>query len=442
MRDLKEILTSLIQLRCVNDPDRGVRPSEECVNGFKRILGENNFRYREIVSNGFHSFMSIRGSGKPIIMLMAHYDVVPPGPSWTKKPFEPIEENGRLYGRGALDDLSNIAVMLRVSQEIDEILREVRGTVIICFTGDEEIGGSNGALVIRELLLREGLRPDYLINGDGGGLVIINRRRNAFRLSVKIKPRILRVRGREINRRYELQSMYRHSAYFLSGADIHPLIRLARDIESENLLLSGLRGSFVKSNVLPEYVEADMVVEDGSGEEVSVDINLTRLVLSLIPLTRLLIEPDFPSVYGVTATPNVYKFDGVYHQIDIDIRAPLGLSGRVKLDKYVSIILKEYLPEALYEIHGGNGYLDTPRDSILVKRALEILERLRLKPVVAEKAGASDSRYFSPLGIQSIDIGPIGGGAHGPDEYVELWSLNVLERFYIEIIKTLLGEKS
>ncbi|MEM0043684.1 MAG: M20/M25/M40 family metallo-hydrolase [Sulfolobales archaeon] len=438
MRGIKDILKDLIKLKCINDPETGLKPSKECVEGFREILHENNFDYEEIVSNGFHSFLLVRRRGNPVIMLMAHYDVVPPGPSWSRDPFEPVEESGRLYGRGSIDDLSNVAAMIRIGGRIDDLIDGSSGSVIICLTGDEEIGGSNGALVVRDKLIREGLKPDYLINGDGGGLAVINKRRSSFRIIIRVRSLRTKIRGRKFLARYELRSMYRHSAYFLPGADVHPLIALARDIDSRGFYISSLRGSFVKSNILPEYVEIEAVSEEGS-EEIEVDINLTKLLLSLIPLTRGLVEPDFPSLYGVTVTPNIYRFDGEYHVIEIDLRAPLKDAGREKISRYLSEILREYLPEASYEIYGGGGYLYTPMSSRIIEKSIKILRRLGIKPSIVERAGASDSRYFSPLGVEAIDFGPVGGNAHGPDEYVEVWSLEPLERFYEELLKELLS---
>ncbi|MHA1825950.1 MAG: M20/M25/M40 family metallo-hydrolase, partial [Candidatus Heimdallarchaeota archaeon] len=59
-----------------------------------------------------------------------------------------------------------------------------------------------------------------------------------------------------------------------------------------------------------------------------------------------------------------------------------------------------------------------------------------------EKGGASDARYFSREGIPTFDFGPIGGGVHAKNEWLDLDSFVAVTNFYFEMVKKLLEKMS
>jgi acetylornithine deacetylase len=54
----------------------------------------------------------------PALALVSHLDVVPPGDGWTRDPFTPTIEDGRLYGRGSGDAKASVAAMLTAAQDV------------------------------------------------------------------------------------------------------------------------------------------------------------------------------------------------------------------------------------------------------------------------------------------------------------------------------------
>lgn len=56
-------------------------------------------------------------------------------------------------------------------------------------------------------------------------------------------------------------------------------------------------------------------------------------------------------------------------------------------------------------------------------------------PVGVGRHGASDIVYFQRAGIPGVEFGPIGGGHHGPNEYVVSESLEAYRRMLVEFVQ-------
>lgn len=87
------------------------------------------------------------GGGRSLI-LNGHCDVVPAGPRdlWTHDPYGGEIVDGRLYGRGASDQKGGIAAMIAAVRILGDLGYRPAGDVIIQSVVNEELGGYNGTV--------------------------------------------------------------------------------------------------------------------------------------------------------------------------------------------------------------------------------------------------------------------------------------------------------
>jgi acetylornithine deacetylase/succinyl-diaminopimelate desuccinylase-like protein len=115
-----------------------------------------------------------RAEGKPKqkpIVLLAHMDVVDALPdTWTRYPFELIEEDGYFFGRGTADNkygvTSLVATFLRLKAEGFKPDRDL----VLVLSGDEETGMFSTRAQAK--YVDEKIKPAYVLNADSGGLTL------------------------------------------------------------------------------------------------------------------------------------------------------------------------------------------------------------------------------------------------------------------------------
>ena len=73
----------------------------------------------------------------PGLHLSGPYDVVPASVTWTRDPFTPEEEDGRLYGLGTLDMKGGIASIMGVVQALHATNTTLRNGLTFSFTPEQ-----------------------------------------------------------------------------------------------------------------------------------------------------------------------------------------------------------------------------------------------------------------------------------------------------------------
>ena len=83
------------------------------------------------------------GEGEEMVAVLCHLDVVPEGEGWTVPPYEGRVENGRIYGRGTMDDKGPALCALYALKAVRDAGVPLRRRVRILFGLSEETGSSD-----------------------------------------------------------------------------------------------------------------------------------------------------------------------------------------------------------------------------------------------------------------------------------------------------------
>jgi succinyl-diaminopimelate desuccinylase len=99
------------------------------------------------------------GSKGPTLLFNGHLDTVPPGGAWQADPYDPIERDGYVEGRGSVDMKGGIAASLMSLVSLKRSGCPFRGKILYTAVGDEEFHSQFGT----KYLIARGLRADFAV---------------------------------------------------------------------------------------------------------------------------------------------------------------------------------------------------------------------------------------------------------------------------------------
>lgn len=385
------------------------------------------------------------GAHKPVL-LIGHLDVVEAKRSdWTTDPFQFIEKDGYYYGRGSQDmkdgDAIMMATLIRMKQEGYKPDRDI----ILALTADEEGGAFNGVdwLVKNH---RELVDAEFVLNHDGGGVVVENGKLLGFTVDATEK----------LYADYQLSSLSPggHSSMPTADNAIYHLADALGRLEHYTFPfelnavtraeLAGLAQTYPPEKAaLVKAVLTDPPDQQAIARLSADDPILNSTMRTTCVATRLA-AGHANNALPQTATANVncrifpgHSREQIRQELVKIVADPKVTVGYVQIDGSV-------IPTAPNEQQLPPVVL---RDDVMKSLREISAEFWPGMPVIPNMAiGASDSRYayaagMPSFGIQGVALDNNDIRAHGKDERLPVQSFETGVQFYYRYLKDLTSEK-
>ena len=152
---IKKLLADLVAFDTVSD--RSNLPLISYIENYLGTFGLEGHRLLDETGRKASLWVTIGPRDKAGIVLSGHTDVVPvAGQDWSSNPFEMVERDGRLYGRGTADMKGFVAVCLAMVPEIQRA--KLAMPIHLAISYDEEVGCIGVRPLLAELS-RKSVKP-------------------------------------------------------------------------------------------------------------------------------------------------------------------------------------------------------------------------------------------------------------------------------------------
>ncbi len=172
----KEILSDLIAFETVS-ADSNLKIIRYLTD-FLEALGARCIQTQDATGAKANIFATLGPEMDGGIVLSGHTDVVPVADQdWTSDPFQMVERDGKLFGRGTCDMKGFIAAALAFAETLDA--KQLTQPLHFSFTYDEETG-CLGARNLVDDLSERGIVPDIAIIGEPTEMRVIEGHKGCY----------------------------------------------------------------------------------------------------------------------------------------------------------------------------------------------------------------------------------------------------------------------
>jgi succinyl-diaminopimelate desuccinylase len=373
--DVLALTKALIARPSVTPDDAG------CQGMLAERLQAAGFRCEALRFGSVDNLWATHGSEGPVLVLLGHTDVVPPGPreAWASDPFVPTERDGLLYGRGAADMKGSVAAFVVALEQFVAAHPDHPGTVALLVTSDEEGDAIDGVRRVADVFRERGQRIDWCITGEPS-----------------------------------------------SKATLGDLLRVGRrGTLSATMTVRGVQGHVAYPEKARNPIHQAMPA-------------LAELVArrwddgyATFPPTSLQIS----NVHAGTGANNVIPGE---LQVLFNLRFNPNWTA-AKLEAECEAVFRAHALEYAIHWHRGGEPFHTPEGPLRDAARATLGAIAGAPPEESTGGGTSDARFIAPLGAQCVEIGPVNASIHKVDEHVSISDLEALPGLYLDLMRRLLA---
>lgn len=322
------------------------------------------------------------GNSTPVFCFAGHLDVVPAGDltQWTSEPFKPEIRDGNLYGRGACDMKCAIACFISAVSEFLKTSSDIKGSISLLLTCDEEGPAINGTKkVLKELEKRGEVITDCLVGEPTS--------------SVKAGDIMKIGRRGSVNFTLEVMGKQGHIAY--PHLALNPIDYLLKALlKIKEISLDNGNEYFDASNLEISNLESDNKVTN--------------------------VIPGVAKGFFNIRFNNIYNGDQLIKLIDETCSSVLSSNPEISYNLISRISAESFLtkPCRLHEV---------------VKSS--IVKVVGTEPEVNTKGGTSDARFIKDY-ANIVELGLRNATAHKIDEHVSVDGIKKLYEIYLNILNS------
>lgn len=150
----KKNLTEIIKFKSISTDSKFKPEMLKTANALKILFAKLGFKTRVLKGKTTNLYVFaeyLLGRDRKTILIYGHYDVMPPGDleKWVGDPFKLTEKNGRLYGRGVIDNKGQFTIHLTAISQLIKA-KKLKCNVKFLLEGNEETGNVEIERVIKD----------------------------------------------------------------------------------------------------------------------------------------------------------------------------------------------------------------------------------------------------------------------------------------------------